>query len=245
MIVFSVILVGNWIDLIYPWNGRSICHLSRRSIDILGKSQISITILIIHILVSFFVSVLFVKHSKRPVFFLLNHWTLPIASKLFDLFLRSISLRRDSPVLNLSTDIVTHWREKIRQDASQFLTMCKEIQIQPSIHSLLEWNQYLAAAIAKVRFDTIFYITILPQTYPCLIAHDDHETVSAEVGQTLKINRRGKIRCILVVRSRYHSQWLSRYFHQSSSTTNLRIMSIGEFSKIIRFDQLSVSMSKQ
>ena len=84
-------------------------------------------------------------------------------------------------MFNLPIDILTQWREKIRQDASQFLVMCKEIQIQPDIHSLIEWNQYLAAAIAKVRFDTIFYITTLPQTYPCLIADDDHETVSAEV----------------------------------------------------------------
>jgi hypothetical protein len=59
--------------------------------------------------------------------------------------------------------------------------MCKAIQIQPDIHSLSEWNQFLAAAIAKVRFDTIFYITTLPKTYPCLITDDDHESVSAEV----------------------------------------------------------------
>ncbi|CAF4901917.1 unnamed protein product, partial [Rotaria magnacalcarata] len=58
--------------------------------------------------------------------------------------------------------------------------MCKEIDIEPAVHSLFEWNQYLAAAIAKVRFDTIFYIVTLPNTYPCSIAHDDHETVSAD-----------------------------------------------------------------
>jgi hypothetical protein len=59
--------------------------------------------------------------------------------------------------------------------------MCKEIQVQPDVHSLFEWNQYLAAAIAKVRFDTIFYVATLPNTYSYLIANDDHETVSAEV----------------------------------------------------------------
>jgi hypothetical protein len=59
--------------------------------------------------------------------------------------------------------------------------MCKEIQVEPDVNSLFEWTQYLAAAIAKIRFDTIFYITALPNIYSCLIANDDHETVSAEV----------------------------------------------------------------
>jgi hypothetical protein len=59
--------------------------------------------------------------------------------------------------------------------------MCKEIEVQPDVHSLFEWNQYLAAASAKVRFDTIFYIAALPNTYSCEIASDDDESVSAEV----------------------------------------------------------------
>lgn len=59
--------------------------------------------------------------------------------------------------------------------------MCKEIQVEPDVHSLTEWTQYLAAAMAKVRYDTIFYVATLPKTYPCIIKEDDHETVSAEV----------------------------------------------------------------
>lgn len=82
----------------------------------------------------------------------------------------------------LSTIDINQWREKVRQDASQFFTMCQEFQVQPDVHSLFEWNQYLAAAIAKVRFDTIFYIAPLSNTYPCAINDDDHETASAEVG---------------------------------------------------------------
>jgi nucleoside diphosphate-linked moiety X motif protein 19 len=88
---------------------------------------------------------------------------------------------RYSTIQNLSNKIINQWRDKIRHDASQFIIMCKEIQIQPDVDSLFEWTQYLAAAIAKVRFDTIFYIAALPNTYSCLIANDDHETVSAEV----------------------------------------------------------------
>lgn len=59
--------------------------------------------------------------------------------------------------------------------------MCQEMQVQPDVHALLEWNQYLAAAIAKVRFDTIFYTAALPDLPVCSISEDDHETVSAEV----------------------------------------------------------------
>ena len=61
------------------------------------------------------------------------------------------------------------------------MAMCQEIQMEPDVHSLLEWSQYLAPAIAKSRFDTLFYLATLPDTYPCAIAADDHETASADV----------------------------------------------------------------
>lgn len=83
--------------------------------------------------------------------------------------------------MDLSNDILSKWRDRVRQDASQFIAMCKEIEIEPDVNSLFDWSQYLAAAIAKVRFDTIFYIAPLSNTYPCSIAQDDHETVSADV----------------------------------------------------------------
>lgn len=89
-----------------------------------------------------------------------------------------------SLLFNPTEKILEPWREKIRQDGSKFFDMCKEIEIVPDVHSLYEWCQYLAAAIAKVRFDTIFYVVGLPSTYPCTIAADDNETVSADVGQT-------------------------------------------------------------
>ncbi|CAF0820615.1 unnamed protein product [Rotaria sp. Silwood1] len=93
---------------------------------------------------------------------------------------RTSSNSNYATIPNLSNNIIDEWRNKIRHDASQFIVMCKEIQIEPDVDSLFEWSQYLAAAIAKVRFDTIFYIAPLSNTYSCLIAHDDHETVSAD-----------------------------------------------------------------
>ena len=63
--------------------------------------------------------------------------------------------------------------------------MCKEIQVEPDVRSLFDWSEYLAAAVAKVRFDTIFYLVALPELYPCVIAADDNETVSANVGAPL------------------------------------------------------------
>lgn len=96
------------------------------------------------------------------------------------LLAKSSSNSSYATITNLSKTDADQWREKIRQDASQFLVMCQQLRIQPDIHSLFEWAQYLAAAIAKVRFDTIFYVTPLSTIYPCTIADDDHETVSAE-----------------------------------------------------------------
>ena len=65
--------------------------------------------------------------------------------------------------------------------------MCKEIQVEPDVNSLFDWNEYLAAAIAKVRFDTIFYLVPLPELYPCVIAADDTETASANVSALLRV----------------------------------------------------------
>lgn len=88
-------------------------------------------------------------------------------------------------MFNLSENLINQWREKIRHDGSQFLQMCKEIQVEPDVNSLFDWNQYLAAAVAKVRFDTIFYLVPLPELYPCFITADDTETVSADVSAVL------------------------------------------------------------
>lgn len=99
------------------------------------------------------------------------------------LIAKSRSEQSSSVIFNPSDPILEPWREKIRHDASKFLDMCKEIQIEPDVHSLYEWCQYLAAAIAKVRFDTIFYVVGLPSPLPCTIAADDDETVSANVGR--------------------------------------------------------------
>jgi hypothetical protein len=59
--------------------------------------------------------------------------------------------------------------------------MCHDMHIEPDVHSLFDWSQYLAPAIAKVRYDTIFYLVTLPNIYPCAIADNDDETVSADV----------------------------------------------------------------
>ena len=65
--------------------------------------------------------------------------------------------------------------------------MCQQLRLQPDIHSLFEWAQYLAAAIAKIRFDTIFYIAPLSTIYPCSIDEDYNESFSAEVRKTKDI----------------------------------------------------------
>ncbi|CAF5211160.1 unnamed protein product, partial [Rotaria magnacalcarata] len=62
---------------------------------------------------------------------------------------RTSSNSEHSSMLNLSNELINKWRDRIRHDASQFIVMCKEIDIEPAVHSLFEWNQYLAAAIAK------------------------------------------------------------------------------------------------
>jgi len=83
--------------------------------------------------------------------------------------------------LVLSDSVLKPWREKVYADASQFLLMCKALDMVPDVWSLYEWSNWLTPILPSGgrRYDTIFYICVLD-----CIPNADHcvkETTEAKV----------------------------------------------------------------
>ncbi|KAJ8020447.1 Nucleoside diphosphate-linked moiety X motif 19 [Holothuria leucospilota] len=53
------------------------------------------------------------------------------------------------------------WRQRIYNDANQFLVMCKELDIFPNLWSLFELSNTLTPRAGPRRYDTIFYLNTL------------------------------------------------------------------------------------
>lgn len=58
----------------------------------------------------------------------------------------------------------THWQHVVHNDASQFLTLCKELEVLPDVWSLHEWSVWRTPSTFKnKRFETAFFVTALEQ----------------------------------------------------------------------------------
>ena len=92
----------------------------------------------------------------------------------------------------LSDTILMPWRQKVDNDAGQFIKMCEELKVVPDVWSLYEWSNWLtpintgsldkAKNVGKPqsrRYDTAFYLCVLD--YVPNAAHDDKETTELEV----------------------------------------------------------------
>lgn len=71
----------------------------------------------------------------------------------------------------LSDTILKPWRERVDNDASQFIAMCKELNLLPDIWSLYEWSNWLTPILpgqhgqtTARRYDTAFYLCVLDYT---------------------------------------------------------------------------------
>lgn len=93
-------------------------------------------------------------------------------------------------VINLEISEFESWRERVDQDASQFINMCKTLDIVPDIWSLTEWSNWLTPVSharkasqtdegSKRRYDTAFFICLLDNIPDAV--HDDKESVHLQV----------------------------------------------------------------
>nr|XP_039256880.1 nucleoside diphosphate-linked moiety X motif 19-like [Styela clava] len=78
----------------------------------------------------------------------------------------------------LTSDIIEKWRNKVHNDANEFINLCIELNKVPDIWSLKEWSEWLTPVLSKnkagKRYDTVFYSCCL-QEKPQYLAHDKVE----------------------------------------------------------------------
>lgn len=90
----------------------------------------------------------------------------------------------------ISDSILKPWREKVDEDASQFISMCKELNILPDIWSLYEWSNWLTPILPSKsgrRYDTAFFLCVLD--YIPNAVHCDKETTELEVERHLHFGK--------------------------------------------------------
>jgi len=58
---------------------------------------------------------------------------------------------------------VEPWRDRIQQDATQFVEMCKTLNIRPDTSCLHPWTRLITPLREKYRYDTFFYVASLAE----------------------------------------------------------------------------------
>lgn len=83
--------------------------------------------------------------------------------------------------LDVGSGELTQWRALVNQDPSNFIRMCRELQLLPNIWALHEWSNWLTPTgkYGPTRFDTAFFMCCLEETPSTL--HDEKETVGFQV----------------------------------------------------------------
>ncbi|XP_072043284.1 acyl-coenzyme A diphosphatase NUDT19-like [Amphiura filiformis] len=71
---------------------------------------------------------------------------------------------------DLPSDLLKTWRQRVHKDASQFVTLCKELRCVPDVWALAEWTNWLTPAGNPRRYDTMFYTCCLEN-----VPHVDHD----------------------------------------------------------------------
>lgn len=76
---------------------------------------------------------------------------------------------------------LSKWRTRVNENPSNFIRMCKELQMLPNIWALHEWSNWLTPVgrYGMSRFDTAFFICCLPEIPQTL--QDEKEIVKFQV----------------------------------------------------------------
>uniref|UniRef100_A0A3Q3VKI2 Acyl-coenzyme A diphosphatase NUDT19 n=1 Tax=Mola mola TaxID=94237 RepID=A0A3Q3VKI2_MOLML len=90
----------------------------------------------------------------------------------------------ESGVLLLCSDELSRWRTLVNQNPSNFVRMCRELEVLPNIWALHEWSNWLtpAGTYGGTRFDTAFFICCLQEIPHTL--QDQREIVRFQVLQS-------------------------------------------------------------
>lgn len=78
-------------------------------------------------------------------------------------------------------DELKDWQDKIRKEPKMFMEMCQELVCLPDVNALVEWNDWLTPnCFGMQRYDTIFYMAVLPQSYPMYTCPQEVESASVK-----------------------------------------------------------------
>lgn len=75
--------------------------------------------------------------------------------------------------------VIDYWRQRVNEDPTEFIRMCRELQMVPDVCSLYEWSNWLTPHSTSRRFDTAFYICCVDDKPH--VAEDEGETVHSQV----------------------------------------------------------------
>ncbi|XP_017033653.1 acyl-coenzyme A diphosphatase NUDT19 [Drosophila kikkawai] len=74
----------------------------------------------------------------------------------------------------------TEWQRRVHNDASQFLELCKHLNVIPNLWALHEWSVWRTAATANRKYDTVYYVTTLDNdAKEVSLLLEPHEVASA------------------------------------------------------------------
>ncbi|XP_067651233.1 acyl-coenzyme A diphosphatase NUDT19-like [Haliotis asinina] len=86
---------------------------------------------------------------------------------------------------------INSWRKRVEENASEFITMCRDMNIVPDVWSLYEWSNWLTPAQEVIlhrkprRYDTAFFLCCVEEKPD--VAEDNGETVHSQWGSPLNI----------------------------------------------------------
>lgn len=87
----------------------------------------------------------------------------------------------DPTVTRICSSELSRWRTLVNQNPSNFIRMCRELQLLPNIWALHEWSNWLTPVgrYGRSRFDTAFFICCLKEIPHTL--QDQKEIVKFQV----------------------------------------------------------------
>ncbi|CAL1604136.1 unnamed protein product [Knipowitschia caucasica] len=78
---------------------------------------------------------------------------------------RSTEVTVNESITDICPDELTKWRSLVNQNPSNFIRMCRELEVLPNIWALHEWSNWLTpeGRYGGRRFDTAFFICCLKE----------------------------------------------------------------------------------
>ncbi|KAJ3117795.1 Nucleoside diphosphate-linked moiety X motif 19, mitochondrial [Phlyctochytrium bullatum] len=71
------------------------------------------------------------------------------------------------------------WREKVHNHGPSFLALCQHYRTLPALPRLIHWAHWITPAVEKKRFETQFFLALMPEGHPAASA-DGKEGLALE-----------------------------------------------------------------